>query len=223
MIVNLFSSFDPSTIAGSFNWTSSLLILILWPTAFFTRSFKVKLIFNKIIEAFLKETNIIIKGRKLFSLLIRAVFIFIATNNFIGLFPYVFTSTRHIRATLTLSLVVWLALILFGWTVKNKDMFAHLVPIRTPGALIPFIVIIERIRRIIRPLTLAIRLSANMIAGHLLLTLLGNQLANLRMLGLILPTEIILVVLEIAVSLIQAYVFSILIALYIREVSEESH
>jgi F0F1-type ATP synthase membrane subunit a len=62
-----------------------------------------------------------------------------------------------------------------------------------------------------------------MIAGHLLLTLLGNQLANLRMLGLILPTEIILVVLEIAVSLIQAYVFSILIALYIREVSEESH
>jgi F-type H+-transporting ATPase subunit a len=102
-------------------------------------------------------------------------------------------------------------------------MFAHLVPIRTPGALMPFIVIIERIRRIIRPLTLAIRLSANMIAGHLLLTLLGNQLANLRMLGLILPTEITLVVLEIAVSLIQAYVFSILIALYIREVSEESH
>jgi len=87
----------------------------------------------------------------------------------------------------------------------------------------PFIVLIERIRRIIRPLTLAIRLSANIIAGHLLLTLLGNQLANLRMLGLILPTELILVALEISVSLIQAYVFSILMTLYIREVSEANH
>ena len=87
----------------------------------------------------------------------------------------------------------------------------------------PFIVLIERIRRVIRPLTLAIRLSANIIAGHLLLTLLGNQLAELRMLGLIIPTEIILVILEIAVSLIQAYVFSILLTLYIREVREKSH
>jgi F-type H+-transporting ATPase subunit a len=102
-------------------------------------------------------------------------------------------------------------------------MFAHLVPIRTPGVLMPFMVLIERIRRIIRPLTLAIRLSANIIAGHLLLTLLGNQLANLRMLGVIFPTEILLVGLEIAVSLIQAYVFSILITLYISEVREEAH
>jgi F-type H+-transporting ATPase subunit a len=87
----------------------------------------------------------------------------------------------------------------------------------------PFIVLIERIRIVIRPLTLAIRLSANIIAGHLLITLLGNQLANLRIIGVILPTEFILVGLEIAVSLIQAYVFSILIRLYIREVRENSH
>jgi len=102
-------------------------------------------------------------------------------------------------------------------------MFAHLVPMRTPGVLIPFIVLIETVRRVIRPLTLAIRLSANIIAGHLLLTLLGNQLANLRILGLIFPTEIMLVGLEMAVSLIQAYVFTILITLYVREVREEAH
>ena len=90
----------------------------------------------------------------------------------------------------------------------------------TPAVLISFIVIIELIRSLIRPLTLAIRLSANIIAGHLLMTLLGNQLANFRLLGLIVPGELLLVGLEIAVSLIQAYVFSILITLYVREIRE---
>ena len=95
------------------------------------------------------------------------------------------------------------------------------MPIRTPKVLIPFMVLIERIRSLIRPLTLAIRLSANIIAGHLLLTLLGNKLASLRMITLILPTEIALIGLEIAVSIIQAYVFSILVTLYVREVRED--
>jgi len=99
-------------------------------------------------------------------------------------------------------------------------MFAHLVPIGTPVVLIPFIVLIERIRTLIRPLTLAIRLSANIIAGHLLLTLLGNQLAGLNIIGFIFSTEILLVGLEIAVSIIQGYVFVILISLYIRDVRE---
>jgi len=81
-------------------------------------------------------------------------------------------------------------------------------------------VLIESIRRVIRPLTLAIRLSANIIAGHLLITLIGNQLASLNMLGIIFPTQIMLVGLEMAVSLIQAYVFSILITLYISEIRE---
>lgn len=112
---------------------------------------------------------------------------------------------------------------LFGWRIKNKDIFAHLVPMSTPVVLMPFMVLIERIRRVIRPLTLAIRLSANIIAGHLLITLLGNQLAELKMFGLLMPTEIMLVTLEIAVSLIQAYVFSILITLYISEVREKAH
>jgi F-type H+-transporting ATPase subunit a len=99
-------------------------------------------------------------------------------------------------------------------------MFAHLVPQRTPGVLMPFIVIIESISNLIRPLTLSIRLSANIIAGHLLITLLGNQLASagIERLPLLIFVQLILVTLEIAVSVIQAYVFSILITLYIREV-----
>lgn len=170
--------------------------------------------------AFLKETNVIVSQNKMFNLILNSLFLFIILNNFIGLFPYIFTSTSHITVTLTLSLIVWVSLILFGIINKVKDIFAHLVPISTPVVLIPFIVLIESIRIIIRPITLAIRLSANIIAGHLLLTLLGNQLAQLNIIAFILPTEFILVSLEIAVSLIQAYVFVILITLYIREVRE---
>jgi len=84
----------------------------------------------------------------------------------------------------------------------------------------PFIVIIESISLIIRPLTLSIRLTANIIAGHLLLTLLGSSglnISNSLMLFLLIFTQILLYFLEIAVSIIQAYVFSILSTLYSRE------
>jgi F-type H+-transporting ATPase subunit a len=99
-------------------------------------------------------------------------------------------------------------------------MFAHLVPQRTPGVLIPFMVLIESVRNIIRPMTLAIRLSANIIAGHLLMTLLGNQLAQAApsALPLVILVQLALVSLEIAVSMIQAYVFCVLITLYIGEI-----
>jgi len=100
-------------------------------------------------------------------------------------------------------------------------MFAHLVPQRTPGVLIPFIVLIETIRNVIRPGTLAVRLTANIIAGHLLITLLGNQTAEAS--GLILTSliliQILLLTLERAVALIQSYVFAVLSTLYSREIT----
>jgi F-type H+-transporting ATPase subunit a len=99
-------------------------------------------------------------------------------------------------------------------------MFAHLVPQRTPGILIPFIVLIESIRNIIRPATLAVRLTANIIAGHLLITLLGNQTAertDVVLIGL-LNVQMLLIILEMAVSVIQAYVFRVLLTLYTREI-----
>lgn len=96
---------------------------------------------------------------------------------------------------------------------------AHLVPVGTPGALMPVIVLIETVRSIIRPGTLAVRLAANMVAGHLLLVLLGSQGANLG--GLILVGLMVglvaLLTLECAVACIQAYVFTILRSLYINE------
>lgn len=137
-----------------------------------------------------------------------------------GLLPYIFTRSRHLTFTITLALPLWLRFILYGWINNTNYIFAHLVPIGTPPILIPFIVIIETIRNIIRPGRLAVRLTANMIAGHILIRLLGNNSINssYRVLLLIIFIQILLIIFETAVSLIQAYVFSILRTLYAREV-----
>ena len=221
MIVNLFSSFDPTTSIGTLNWNSIFIFLLVLPPIYWLKPSKLSILNKNLNSNFLKETDIIIETNKIKRIFISSLFYFIIFNNFLGLFPYIFTATSHITVTLTLSIIIWSALIIYGWVITRKKIFAHLVPIRTPKVLIPFMVLIERIRNLIRPLTLAIRLSANIIAGHLLLTLLGNKLASLRMITLILPTEIALIALEIAVSIIQAYVFSILVTLYVREVRED--
>ena len=94
-----------------------------------------------------------------------------------------------------------------------------MVPLGTPGVLIPIIVIIETVRNIIRPITLAIRLAANMTAGHLLLSLLGGNAETARGLALriIIIGFVLLIVLECAVACIQAYVFCVLNSLYLNE------
>jgi F-type H+-transporting ATPase subunit a len=99
-------------------------------------------------------------------------------------------------------------------------MFAHLVPQGTPSVLIPFIVLIETISNVIRPGTLAVRLSANIIAGHLLLTLLGNTGNSLSyiIVTILIFAQLLLLTLESAVAIIQAYVFTILRTLYSREI-----
>merc|ERR1719197_2251582 len=99
------------------------------------------------------------------------------------------------------------------------SVLSHLVPLGTPYVLIPFIVLIERVRNIIRPGTLSIRLAANMVAGHLLLTLLGSQGPNAQgiVLLVLVGRLILLLCLELAVACIQAYVFTILRSLYLNE------
>jgi len=102
-------------------------------------------------------------------------------------------------------------------------MFAHLVPLGTPGALIPFIVCIELVRSTIRPLTLSVRLVANIIAGHLLLTLLGSLGPNVNAaLVFVFVRLIVLALLETGVAAIQAYVFRALRTLYLSEVRSKN-
>lgn len=98
---------------------------------------------------------------------------------------------------------------------------AHLVPVGTPYVLIPFIVLIEFVRNIIRPITLSVRLAANLVAGHLLITLIRSPIVNTSYVSIILLLRglYMLIILESAVAFIQAYVFRILRTLYLREVN----
>lgn len=224
MITNLFSSFDPRTNFNlSLNWLRTFIGLLIIPFSFWLIPSRLNIIWVKIIITLHAEFKILIgfnktQGR---TLIFISLFSLILFNNFLGLFPYIFTRTRHITLTLTLALPLWLRFIIYGWINNTIHIFAHLVPQGTPPILIPFIVCIETIRNIIRPGTLAVRLSANIIAGHLLITLLGNTgpILNIIIINFLIITQILLLVLESAVSIIQSYVFAILRTLYSREVN----
>lgn len=222
MITNLFSIFDPSTsINYSLNWIRIILIIILFPFQYWLIPSRYIIFWNLIIKFIYKEFKILISYSYSNIIILIALFLIILFNNFIGLFPYIFTASRHIRFCLSLSLSIWLSIIIYRLFKFFNDLISHLTPHGTPFILIPFIVIIESISLLIRPLTLAIRLTANIIAGHLLLCLLGstgNSINRSLILILIITTQLLLYILEISVSIIQAYVFSILATLYRREI-----
>nr|UZT27003.1 ATP synthase F0 subunit 6 [Xylosandrus sp.] len=223
MMANLFSSFDPSSFPSFYlNWTSSMMILLI-PSMFWFIPSRWNYLWILLISTMHKEFKILIKSpmNKGSTLLFTSLFTFIMMNNLMGLFPYIFTSSSHMSFTLALSLPLWLSFMLFGWMNNTTHMFAHLVPQDAPSILLPFLVIIETTSNIIRPGTLAIRLTANMIAGHLLLTLLGNSGSSISssLLTILITAQILLLTLESAVAIIQAYVFSILMTLYSSEVN----
>nr|QNG56240.1 ATP synthase F0 subunit 6 [Platisus obscurus] len=221
-MANLFSSFDPSTNFNlSLNWMSTCLGLIIIPMFYWLIPSRLNILWVKIIMTLHKEFKILINSNiKGNTLIFISLFSLILFNNFMGLFPYIFTSTSHMILTLTLALPLWISFMIFGWLNNTTHMLAHLVPQGTPPVLMPFMVCIETISNIIRPGTLAVRLSANMIAGHLLMTLLGNTgpMLSFSLVFILILTQILLLILETAVAIIQSYVFSVLSTLYSSEV-----
>ena len=121
-------------------------------------------------------------------------------------------------------MLVWLSLILGSLLLSLYDFLVHLVPYGTPIGLICLIVVIELVRVIIRPVTLSVRLAANMVAGHLLISLVCiPSLRSSPALALCLAGASVIIVLERAVALIQAYVFSTLSSLYISDLNQTVH
>ena len=219
---NLFSIFDPNiNFAGliyPLNWVRVLIILFFLPSLFWLVKSQIHIIIAIILKALTLEIEAILgQNTPPGSInILMALFFFILCSNFIGLFPYVFTGSRHLRYTVTLALPLWLGGILWSWIFQYNHMFTHLVPPGTPGALIALIVIIETVRNLIRPGALAIRLAANIVAGHLLLSLLGG--ATTSIVSVVIIMLLLLVILECAVACIQSYVFTILSTLYLNEV-----
>nr|YP_010946938.1 ATP synthase F0 subunit 6 [Sigmella digitalis]WGO57695.1 ATP synthase F0 subunit 6 [Sigmella digitalis] len=226
MMTNLFSVFDPTTSLAdmSLNWVSTLLGLLYIPMSFWLIPSRHVVLWHTIMRKLHTEFKTLIgykQTNKGSTFIFISLFSIIMFNNFLGLFPYIFTSTSHMVMNLSLALPLWLSFMIFGWINNTQHMFAHLVPQGTPPVLMPFMVCIESISNIIRPGTLAVRLTANMIAGHLLLTLLGNTGPNLptSLILLLIITQVALLVLESAVAIIQSYVFAVLSTLYSSEVN----
>nr|UAA82156.1 ATP synthase F0 subunit 6 [Micranisa ralianga] len=224
MMMNLFSIFDPSSsVSLSMNWISSLYIFMFFPNLYWFIPSRMNYLIVSIFTYLINEFYVLMNKKiNIFNILIFiSLFYLIMMNNFMGMFSYIFTSTSHMTFSLSFSLILWITLMLYGWIKNTNHMFIHLVPQGTPSILMPFMVLIESISNIIRPLTLAVRLSANMIAGHLLMTLISSTGINLNsmLLLLMLLSQNILVTLELSVSIIQAYVFTVLSTLYSTEVN----
>lgn len=221
---NLFSSFDPVSFFNlPLNWLSRALILIVLPLGFWASKNQPLVLLASLIKQVKLEFKASLNPYSVPGLLLPSlgIFLYILLNNSLGLSPYLFTASRHLVFTLALAAPLWVGHMVLASIATPSQVLAHLVPLGTPGLLIPFIVAVEIIRRVIRPLTLSIRLAANMTAGHLLLALLGGQGYGLGVTTLVclLTGLILLASLETAVSLIQAYVFRVLSTLYINEVN----
>nr|QTZ20343.1 ATP synthase F0 subunit 6 [Spodoptera latifascia] len=225
MMSNLFSIFDPSTnlFNISFNWISTILGIMFIPYSFWLIPNRHFLLWNFILLKLHNEFKTLLKNNYFqgSTFIFISMFSFILFNNFLGLFPYIFTSTSHLTLSLSISLPLWLSFMIYGWINNSQHMFIHMIPQGTPSILMPFMVLIETISNIIRPGTLAVRLTANMIAGHLLMTLLSGTGPSMPsyFIMILVMIQILLLILESAVAVIQSYVIAILSTLYSSEVN----
>nr|YP_010745340.1 ATP synthase F0 subunit 6 [Cirripectes castaneus]YP_010745690.1 ATP synthase F0 subunit 6 [Cirripectes randalli]YP_010757253.1 ATP synthase F0 subunit 6 [Cirripectes stigmaticus]AOS51729.1 ATP synthase F0 subunit 6 [Cirripectes castaneus]WET59039.1 ATP synthase F0 subunit 6 [Cirripectes castaneus]WET59065.1 ATP synthase F0 subunit 6 [Cirripectes castaneus]WET59078.1 ATP synthase F0 subunit 6 [Cirripectes castaneus]WET59091.1 ATP synthase F0 subunit 6 [Cirripectes castaneus] len=156
------------------------------------------------------------------ALMLTSLMLFLITLNMLGLLPYTFTPTTQLSLNMALAVPLWLATIIIGMRNQPTHALGHLLPEGTPTLLIPILIVIETISLFIRPLALGVRLTANLTAGHLLIQLIATAafvLLPLMPTVALLTTVLLfmLTLLEVAVAMIQAYVFVLLLSLYLQE------
>lgn len=154
------------------------------------------------------------------SLIFSSLFFTIIVVNLLGIIPYFFRFTSHLFFSLSLGLPLWLALLISSTAYKPKHFVAHFLPGGAPDWLNPFLVLIELLRTAVRPITLSFRLAANITAGHVVIALLATYLEptifnipNISIFFLI-GTQAFYFLFEVAICLIQAYIFCLLLTLY---------
>nr|ABA11931.1 ATPase subunit 6 [Scarus rubroviolaceus] len=174
---------------------------------------------NRFTQQLLLPLNV---GGHKWAMLLTSLMLFIFSLNMMGLLPYTFTPTTQLSLNMALAVPLWLATVLIGMRNQPTAALGHLLPEGTPGPLIPVLIVIETLSLFIRPLALGVRLTANLTAGHLLIQLIATAVFVLAPLmpTVAILTAIVLVlltILEIAVAMIQAYVFVLLLSLYLQE------
>jgi F-type H+-transporting ATPase subunit a len=170
------------------------------------------------------------EGMKFFPLVF-SLFMFIVTVNVIGIIPYMFTVTSHIIITVSLALLVFLTVVVYGFYKHGLHFFRLFVPSGIPIYILPLVVFIEVLSFLSRPVSHSVRLFANMLAGHITLKVFGGFVVMLGgfgflgSLGAILPLgmTVALTALELLVAFLQAYVFAILTCIYLNDAIHPGH
>nr|YP_009178455.1 ATP synthase F0 subunit 6 [Lynx canadensis]AAU00416.1 ATP synthase F0 subunit 6 [Lynx canadensis]AKE36239.1 ATP synthase F0 subunit 6 [Lynx canadensis] len=221
---NLFASFTTPTMMG----LPVVILIIMFPSILFPSPNR--LINNRLIS--LQQWLVQLTSKQMlaihnhkgqtWALMLMSLILFIGSTNLLGLLPHSFTPTTQLSMNLGMAIPLWAGTVITGFRHKTKASLAHFLPQGTPIPLIPMLVIIETISLFIQPVALAVRLTANITAGHLLMHLIGGATLALTNIStsVALITFIILIlltILEFAVALIQAYVFTLLVSLYLHD------
>ncbi|YP_001661386.1 ATP synthase F0 subunit 6 (mitochondrion) [Trichechus manatus] len=221
---NLFASFITPTMMG----LPIVILIIALPAMLYPSPNR--LVDNRLIsiqqwlvQLILKQMLLIhnVKGRT-WSLMLISLILFIGSTNLLGLIPYSFTPTTQLSMNLGMAIPLWAGTVITGFRYKTKSSLAHFLPQGTPTLLIPMLVVIETISLFIQPMALAVRLTANITAGHLLMRLIGGATLALTAISpatasITFIVLLLLTILEFAVALIQAYVFTLLVSLYLHD------
>jgi F-type H+-transporting ATPase subunit a len=154
-----------------------------------------------------------------------SLFMFILFGNLLGMIPYTFTFTSHIIVTFALALVVFIGVTLIGFIKHGLHFLKFFVPSGVPMALLPLLVFIEVLSYLIRPVSLSVRLFANMTAGHTMLKVFAGFVVALGVLGGWAPLAFVvaLTALEVGIAILQAYVFTILTCIYLNDTLNLHH
>jgi F-type H+-transporting ATPase subunit a len=164
------------------------------------------------------------EGMKYFPFIF-SLFMFVLFCNLIGMIPYTFTVTSHIIVTFALALVVFIGVTVIGFVRHGLHFLKLFVPSGVPMALLPLLVVIEVLSYLIRPISLSVRLFANMTAGHTMLKVFGSFVVMLGFLGGWAPLAFVVALtgLEVGIAVLQAYVFTILTCIYLNDALHVHH
>lgn len=158
------------------------------------------------------------KGKKYVPLMF-SIFLFILTCNLFGMLPYGFTVTSHISVTFALAMLVFLLVTILGFALHGFHFLSLFLPEGTPLWLAPLMVLIELFAYLARPVSLSLRLAANMVAGHVLIKVMAGFVLSLTIILNFLPAAFIVgfIGFEIFVAILQAYIFTILSCVYLND------
>jgi F-type H+-transporting ATPase subunit a len=169
-------------------------------------------------------SNVGEKGMKFFPLAF-SLFMFVLLCNLLGMAPYSFTATSHIIATFTLSAILFIVIIIAAFYKHGLKFLSIFLPSGVPAMLAPLMIVIEFFAYLARPVSLSIRLAANMTAGHTMMKVIAGFVVPLGLVGGWLPLLFLMVLtaFEIFVAILQAYIFTILACVYLNDAVEISH